>query len=231
MTDLSSLVLQHMDSASISRALEDIAGQAGRVDIALVTKQACASIQNGNNAAALKESFDAIDALSLFVWEKLHTGHWKDVDEAWRKLFAALSMAKIVTLSRLNALLPSSDSIDQMELKGDIVKICDIALLMGSPLMGNACCSLAAAICLDCKDPRVEHEEDEESARESKRQRVEFSTCEGTASSVDRIREPSLERFVSEYKEKALPVILEGLMRYAILTLLPLVLIVSASLK
>jgi lysine-specific demethylase 8 len=212
MTNLLTTVLKHIDIKSISDALRDIVKMAECEEVALVSIQASKVIQfERDDLVSLKEGFDLVTALSFVVWERLHTGHWKDVVEGWRKLFTMLSLIKTILLAKLNAQLAPRVGLDKYELERDVVKICDVALLMGMPMLDNACASLAAAICFKCREPLAAIEE-RESERERKRRRTDVS-CAGAASSADRIFEPSLELFVSEYRDKAQPVIMEGLMR------------------
>ncbi|GIY45627.1 lysine-specific demethylase 8 [Caerostris extrusa] len=60
------------------------------------------------------------------TWEKMNTGHWKDVDANWRYAYTLASLFKVLCL------LATKDST-----KIDIIKACDMGLLMGAPLMKN----------------------------------------------------------------------------------------------
>lgn len=57
------------------------------------------------------------------AWEKLHTGDWKDVDEAWRDLFVIASLAKVDALSEK----------DKSALPRETLKGLDVASLLGGP--------------------------------------------------------------------------------------------------
>jgi lysine-specific demethylase 8 len=48
---------------------------------------------DGDASEASRSTIRACDVLVDLAWEKLHTGDWKDVDEAWRDLYVMASMA------------------------------------------------------------------------------------------------------------------------------------------
>ena len=66
-------------------------------------------------AAAAAEA--ALNSVVDLAWEKLHTGHWKDVDVAWRDAYA---LAQLAYASRQEG--------------GESLKRLDRALLLGGPL-------------------------------------------------------------------------------------------------
>ncbi|KAK7462532.1 hypothetical protein BaRGS_00038417 [Batillaria attramentaria] len=77
------------------------------------------------------QCFETCNVLLDQAWEKLNTGHWKDVDVNWRYAFTLASMLKALSQCRL--LNDSERNIDH----ADILKTCDIGLLMGQPIMDN----------------------------------------------------------------------------------------------
>ena len=60
-----------------------------------------------------------------YVWEKLNTGNWRDVDKRWRETYTIGSLLKVMCLIGMEA--------DKKE----IFKSIDIGLMMGVPLLGN----------------------------------------------------------------------------------------------
>lgn len=84
-----------------------------------------------------------------YVWEKLNTGHWSQVDLIWRQLFSIISVVKILAILHL-----SSDS-NNKDLIKDLVKICDVGLLMGAPILNNVCSRLATHFCNQLKADQV----------------------------------------------------------------------------
>ncbi len=86
------------------------------------------------------DRYRRLDALQHFVWEKLNTGHWKDVSLEWRNIFALISLLKVESIAEF------ADKDD--DVVKDVVKMCDVALLMGNPnFLGGACSKIATDIC------------------------------------------------------------------------------------
>ena len=46
-------------------------------------------------------AFLAADSVLSFVWERLNTGHWSDVDLVWRQLFTVTSLVKVGAVLRI----------------------------------------------------------------------------------------------------------------------------------
>ena len=86
--------------------------------------------------------YPALDSALDLVWEKLNTGHWKSVDADWRRLYALVVLAKVRRLAEL----AEDDRFLGGGLIRDLVKMCDMGLLMGAPVMENACGRLASAL-------------------------------------------------------------------------------------
>ncbi|XP_035214491.1 lysine-specific demethylase 8-like isoform X3 [Stegodyphus dumicola] len=68
------------------------------------------------------------------AWEKINTGHWKDVDANWRYVYTLASLFKVLCL------------LAEKRNKTDIIKACDMGLLMGAPLMQNILSKIAAKL-------------------------------------------------------------------------------------
>lgn len=64
-----------------------------------------------------------------FVWEKLNQGHWKDVNMDWRYVYYIVSFTKALCEY---ALLTSGET---RFCFSDVMKTCDVGLLMGAPLV------------------------------------------------------------------------------------------------
>eukprot|EP00794_Sanderia_malayensis_P015906 gene15906-17506_t len=60
-----------------------------------------------------------------FVWEKLNTGYWKDVDVKWREAYTVASLLKVLCL------IGKEDNTEH------VFKTCDMGLLMGAPILDN----------------------------------------------------------------------------------------------
>ena len=70
------------------------------------------------------------------VWERLNTGHWAQVWPGWRTLYGLLSLARV---SLIFGLLGEERCLEELDLLRDLVKMCDLGLLLGGPdIMGGA---------------------------------------------------------------------------------------------
>ena len=96
-----------------------------------------------------EECYSSCEILLDFVWEKLNTGHWKNVPIFWRKLYTSASclaaLSQFFTLHRLkriDSITEKSDE-DNKEVK-KIIKTCDMGLLMGCPIENDILSTLAS---------------------------------------------------------------------------------------
>lgn len=82
------------------------------------------------------------------LWERLNTGHWKEVNLVWRKGYSAVSYVKaLAQLNIINELKPftSNDSkSDHSKIVKEVIKSCDMGLLMGCPTSNDPLCRLAS---------------------------------------------------------------------------------------
>ena len=144
--------------------------------------------------------------LTDFVWERLNTGHWSSVDESWRRLYALLALLKVATIVHLLESVEYSFEKEADVIK-DLIKICDIGLLMGAPLLDNACAKLAHYFC-KCLSARENESESNLIPAKSKKRKVE-EVLLGKHSSVKLVsecNEISIEDFVESYKVTETPV-------------------------
>ncbi len=166
----------------------------------------CAKIMRDN-----PESLLVCDALRDAVWEKLNTGHWKDVDPIWRELYALIVLIKIEFISA--KLSSSSVNADAYLLTGDLIKMCDMGWMMGAPVLNGAAQVLAEKLSNICQQWCPE----EETSLPAKRRRMEkeVSMPRGsdnvTSLETADAEEVDLLRFLTEYKTKERPVRLSGL--------------------
>jgi len=151
--------------------------------------------------------FYSAQALMDFIWEKLNTGHWSEVDIVWRKLFSIVSVIKVLIILELSG----KNDHDSLILR-DIVKICDIGLLMGAPVLNNICSKLASFFCH--KVQMVENVSDSKRRKievnvEPPSKKVKISYPISEKYSVIPIKESidlSLEEFVKNHKNPEIPV-------------------------
>jgi len=152
-------------------------------------------------------SFYSAQALIDFIWEKLNTGHWSEVDIVWRKLYSIISVIKVLII------LDLSDKNDHYNLiLRDIVKICDIGLLMGAPVLDNICSKLASFFCHKVQivenfnDPN-RRKIDEIVEPPLKKVKIAYPLSDKySIISVKESIELSIEQFVTNHKTPQLPV-------------------------
>ena len=68
--------------------------------------------------------------MTQLTWERLNTGHWAEVWPGWRTLYGLLILARVQAVASL-----SCDSClgDDSDIIRDLVKMCDMGLLLGGP--------------------------------------------------------------------------------------------------
>lgn len=96
------------------------------------------SIYNGNYKECLHHCFVLLD----ITWEKLNTGHWTSVALEWRVCYSIIALFK--ACSQLALLLTSHPDSNFSVL--EVIKSCDMGLLMGAPLKDNNLSKLASYI-------------------------------------------------------------------------------------
>lgn len=74
-------------------------------------------------------------ALLDFTWEKLNTGHWKDVHICWRHVYSLVSLLKGVS-EVVIASHGAQSGCDSLGLE-DAIRTFDMGLLMGAPVLDN----------------------------------------------------------------------------------------------
>ena len=78
------------------------------------------------------------------VWERLNTGHWAEVWPGWRTLYGLLSLARVRLIL---GLVGETRCLQEPDLLKDVVKMCDLGLLLGGPdILGGALETLAQNI-------------------------------------------------------------------------------------
>jgi len=89
------------------------------------------------------ELLHKVETLMNLVWERLNTGHWAKVTASplgrnthwvwpgWRKLYALLAVARVQAIAQLVLAMGHGGQV----LLRDIVKLCDLGLLMGVPVL------------------------------------------------------------------------------------------------
>ncbi|XP_077986161.1 bifunctional peptidase and arginyl-hydroxylase JMJD5-like [Glandiceps talaboti] len=154
-----------------------------------------------------------------YTWEKLNTGHWKDVDIAWRHLYSIASLLKCLALMCSQG--PDGCHCNCKE----ALKACDMGLLMGAPIMDDILSHLATRI---HQLQRGENEKGKISPKESEvlpqnEDKVHVSKKMKLIDNIPHINKdreikhvesPSLEHFQSAYMNTKTPVVLQGAMQH-----------------
>ena len=99
-------------------------------DVLCMMRKSWENLINDNFEASLDYAQIALD----FVWEKLNTGNWKDIDRRWREAFTIGALLQVICLVGMKA--------DEKE----IFKSVDLGLMMGVPMMGNILAKIAKVI-------------------------------------------------------------------------------------
>ncbi|KAF5908034.1 lysine-specific demethylase 8, partial [Clarias magur] len=136
-----------------------------------------------------------------YSWEKLNTGTWRDVDKEWRRVYSYGCLFKAVGTCH--------GETTQLRVQ-DVIKTCDMGLLMGASVMDNILQRLIVVlknkVKIDSKD-----ESEPEPCPKKLRKEVIPKPIINQRLSVQRVQCPSLERFRSEFLVPKMPVILQGI--------------------
>merc|ERR1719458_2485924 len=95
-----------------------------------------------------------LEILMNLVWERLNTGHWAKVTASplgrnthwvwpgWRRLYALLAVARVRAIAQLVLAKGTGGRV----LLRDVVKLCDLGLLMGVPVLDGLLEQLAQRV-------------------------------------------------------------------------------------
>merc|ERR1719431_2556675 len=84
-----------------------------------------------------------LETLQHLVWERLNTGHWAKVWPGWRRLYSLLVAARIRALALLVLARGGPGEGGEGVLLKEVVRLCDMGLLMGVPVLEGALEALA----------------------------------------------------------------------------------------
>lgn len=160
-----------------------------------------------------------------YVWEKLNQGHWKDVHVSWRHVYTTVSAYKAV--AEYKQLAEGDNSM----LLSQVMKTCDMGLLMGAPLCDNILARLCKFIredfvqrfseSEDTDIPQVKQkydtgkvspQQDSLDVKEHESTRENPPTCIKIVHPVERVDCVSLETFMTKYYSTKTPVVIENAM-------------------
>lgn len=144
-----------------------------------------------------RTKIDNIRVLLEYLWEKLHSVHWKCVHMVYRELYSAACYLYA------EALMSSSAS------TADVLNIVDMGLLLGADLCRPALLSMANAIGID-KPLKKRARTNSLRAPSFSRSLAALWSPSHLAATVRRHCSPSLLEFSSQYLLSGSPVILEN---------------------
>ena len=150
-----------------------------------------------------KYSYERSEMLLNYVWEKLNTGHWSNVNVAWRQMYSALSVLKVIFT--IEVLEKKSSYIDDLNVLKDLLKMCDVGCLMGAPIMNNVCSRLATFFNKTLNHNNFETLDFDMAAPKKRKFENPLHSFKNLES-ICEIDELSLEQFVSEFKQKEKPI-------------------------
>ncbi|XP_045137895.1 bifunctional peptidase and arginyl-hydroxylase JMJD5-like isoform X1 [Portunus trituberculatus] len=160
-----------------------------------------------------EHSVVVVSALLDHTWQRLNTGHWKEVSITWRLVFTWGSIALVGLLLRrlycglLNSAIPAPSLLEEV---GGIMRACDRGLLMGATVEHSPLHSAAATLNpfarLAAVGRHADTETDESPIIQEDTAIVSRPLAVATC--------PPLDRFLLRYMEDSLPVKLLGVVSH-----------------
>ncbi|CAF0917363.1 unnamed protein product [Rotaria sordida] len=152
-----------------------------------------------------------------YSWEKLNTGIWQNVKDVYRYLYAYACYIDVLVDCRI---LIQNDKYDNYQ---DIIKKCDLGILLGGPILEKQFNDLISIINENCKN--IQDEESNIDLQSSKRIRLDHNNQNDDfnwmpipiidlTKAIERIHCPSIEQFLTCYMQTKKPVILTGCMNH-----------------
>ena len=145
-------------------------------------------------------------ALLDMNWERLNTGHWKDVAVEWRFAYTFLSLFKAVCE------FVQFKKTAKKENLSNAIRTCDMGLLMGAPVNSNILTKLVAQF----QNLYTDHilASNDLSTTTKKKVKTTDSPIINLENVLKRKQNPSLEDFKNNHMDKEEPVVLEGPIDY-----------------
>lgn len=132
------------------------------------------------------------------TWEKLNTGYWKDVDIGWRYTYGYASLFKALCLL-----------LDKTKDVKDVIKACDMGLIMGAPVLKNILSKIAFTLTPSehsGKETQVQYKRQKTSHYSEQQLKQENMVLEAIC--------PSMYEFRNCYMEKKQCVVLKNSIDY-----------------
>ncbi len=206
-------------------SVDEVAARCGEaVDRAELLKR-LGDVSSGDNCMASEvgavclqhpDSYSILDAALDVVWERLNTGHWRAVDSRWRELYGLISVARVLAVARMAKSKPSSAVIDATDVARDLIKMCDMGLLLGEPVLNDACGKMAESLSdflLHVIPESDDSGADDCSPSSAKRRKISVPSSKGCQiSELETVDCPSLEDFIDRFKSSERPILIDGMM-------------------
>lgn len=151
---------------------------------------------------SLNSVLQSVEILIDYSWEKLNTNLWVFVDVKWRYLYAYSMLYNIIAKFKSNEL--------NEDLKTELVKLCDMGLLMSGPLLEKQFNQIIQYLSRD-----TESSENEVVAAKRAKIDSEESVVELNENYLLKVeKSPSFETFRRDYYLTNTPVIIDGQMSH-----------------
>ena len=162
------------------------------------------------------EGLGGLVSSQFLVWERLNTGHWAEVWPGWRTLYGLVSLARL----RLTVtLLGEGRCRQEKDVLKDLVKMCDLGLLLGGPdILDGALETLAQSLTDYLASSPVSHRSD---SPVNKKPKLSSNFCDIKPHSlplsepledIPVLQYPDIPTFVTQCKTRGLVTKLRGAM-------------------
>ncbi|XP_071820540.1 lysine-specific demethylase 8-like isoform X1 [Apostichopus japonicus] len=154
------------------------------------------------------------EELLEYCWEHLNTGHWKDVNIAWRKTYSLASLMKAESI--LEQAHREGSGLENLLKLRKSLRVCDMGILMGAPVMDDVLPRMAVKLQQmvterDKTGVRKEHPTNSRTTTVKKQRTTsQIRPVLSSTKLIQRVFCPSIAVFQSEFMERAEPVILTG---------------------
>ncbi|EDO44721.1 predicted protein [Nematostella vectensis] len=182
------------EDLNLGKSLEKLLHVDGR-PVLLVLEKAVRLFFNKDFEKCQFHSQIALD----MCWEKLNTGHWKDVDVIWRESYSYGSLFKAMSLR-------------ESRREGEAIKACDMGLLLGAPVMDNILNRLSNPSSMKRTGPNDCGTLDECDDQPTKLLKLSHIPVLNQDFEVPHCNSMSLQDFLMSHMKKDKPVILDGMM-------------------
>ncbi|XP_058536884.1 bifunctional peptidase and arginyl-hydroxylase JMJD5 isoform X2 [Ochotona princeps] len=174
-------------------------GEAVDRSVGMLVQQATELLGGGRWDQCLQ----SCEVLLDYAWERLNTGPWRDVDKAWRRVYAFGCVLKALCLCEGPGEAAATTAL----------RACDMGLLMGAAIFGNVLVKMAAILQAHVlsvkKRPAQGSSEEQPGAKRARSEPVPAPKVP-LDSAVPRLHCPSLQHFREHFLLPGRPVILEG---------------------